>query len=121
MTDREAFERHIQAIEQRKPMLWSTVFENSVGRDPFPPHLEGQYFIKDDQKAWEAWQAAIKQEREACAKACEALRDDHCASTKLSSDKRDWCEHDDQCCDFVVGWNDAAAAIRARSEDREGS
>lgn len=57
-TQREAFERHIQATEQRKPFLWSTVFANSIKSDPMPPHLEGHYFMREDQKAWLAWQAA---------------------------------------------------------------
>jgi hypothetical protein len=55
--ERAAFECHIQATEERNPMLWSTVHSNSVGRDPFPPHLEGRYFLRDDQKAWVSWQA----------------------------------------------------------------
>jgi ribosomal protein L37AE/L43A len=33
------------------------VFANSLNRDPCPDHLKGVYFIKDEQKAWEAWQA----------------------------------------------------------------
>jgi len=60
---------------------------------------------------------AVKQERERAAKVCEALRDDHCAGTKKSPDKTDWCEHDDQCCEFVVAWNEAAAAIRLQQGD----
>jgi len=56
--EREAFKRHIQATEKREPMLWSTAFANSiVERGPMPQHLKGRYFIRDDQKAWEAWQA----------------------------------------------------------------
>lgn len=54
--------------------------------------------------------------REECAKAIEALRADHCAGTKLSHDKNDWCRPEgDDGCEFVAAWNDAIAAIREKT------
>lgn len=97
-------------LPESKHFYYSPDDTRSV-RKPLP------LFTADQMRAYA--QEAARQERELCAKVCEALRDAHCAGTKLSPDKGDWCEHDDQCCEFVVGWNDAAAAIRARSAEGE--
>lgn len=56
-SEREAFVRHIQATEQRMPLLWLEVWANSMQKDPAPVHLAGKYFMREDQKAWQAWQA----------------------------------------------------------------
>lgn len=53
---------------------------------------------------------------ERAAKQIEALRDSHCKSTQQSPNEENWCEPNDVTCEFVVAWNDAIAAIRARDE-----
>lgn len=58
---------------------------------------------------------AMKAVAERCAVICEALRDDHCKGTRTAPTKADWCQPDDLACEFVVAWNDAAAAIRAQA------
>lgn len=74
---------------------------------------EYEVFTADQMRAYA--EEAIKQEREACIAAIEAMRNDHCAGTRTAELKSDWCEPDDQCCEFVVAWNEAVTAIRARS------
>ena len=56
--ERQAFEAHIKATEDREPLLWSTLFATSISGETMPAHFEGKYFIQADQKAWLAWQAA---------------------------------------------------------------
>lgn len=58
---------------------------------------------------------AMDEMKERCARAVEALRDDHCASTAVGDAGYDACSIDSPECEFVVAWNDAAAAIRSLS------
>ena len=60
--------------------------------------------------------AAVLAERERCAAEVERLRDEHCAATQTAAAPSDRCHPDDDSCEFVAAWNDAAAAIRARGE-----
>jgi hypothetical protein len=58
---------------------------------------------------------------EAAAHIAEALRDDHCAGTRLSSDPLDHCRPEgDDGCEFVAAWNDCADAIRAAAAEPGG-
>ena len=61
-----------------------------------------------------AQRIAATEMRERCAKAVEALRDRHCASTAGE------CQADDNSCDFVVAWNDAVTAIRGPNAEVTG-
>lgn len=54
----------------------------------------------------------VAAERERCAKLCEDLRDKHVDGTRAATNPGDWCAEDGIDCEFVVAWNDAAAAIR---------
>lgn len=79
-----------------------------------PPMAAGWVCSRDDLRRMmsDVVLDARADERERCAKLCESLRDAHCAGTRLSAIKADWCEPDSRACDFVAAWNDAAAAIR---------
>lgn len=61
MTDRKAFEAWFEGYCLPGESDW-------FKRDPTDPE---DYDFTPTQHAWDGWQAAIKQEREACAKVCE--------------------------------------------------
>jgi hypothetical protein len=60
MTDREAFEAWYAAANWPDPRDWERAFRDKA--------WAGQ--VKD---AWVIWQAAVKHEREACAKECDEM------------------------------------------------
>ena len=115
-TIREDFEAHWTSAHGRSPLTWAVLFDSSLQhKGQMPEDLNGVYFAKDAQKAWDAYQAADKAATERAAKLCEALRDAHCRGTRSAPTTADWCQPDDVACEFVVAWNDAAAAIRAQT------
>jgi hypothetical protein len=69
---------------------------------------EGLYWDDGAQMVWLCWQAAIKHEREECAKVCEDVRD--VGDGAVIAAFEDF--HDDG---HIDGCNNCAAAIRARS------
>lgn len=79
------------------------------------PNNAGEYVRLADALA--AIKAARVQALEAGIAEITSLRDSHCAATKKSPDKHDWCEHDDVACEFVLAWNEAIAILRRMGED----
>ena len=102
MTEREAFEA---ASEQ-----WGGAGDEADYWDEERQCYTDQMYT---QVAWQAWQASRKQALEEAAKAVEALRDDHCVSTQIDPHPEFHCYANSPECEFVVAWNDAAAAIRS--------